>query len=279
MAKKRRAAPAAIPVYSAPERAREAAFPTSLAVDEKRPRRDGDVVLDVEDLRVLYGSVAALKGVSFQVREGEIVSIIGSNGAGKTTTLKTVSGVSELLKHVRGRVSIYGKRVEALTAHKIARLGVAHVPEGRKIFPNQTVRDNLMIGAFGRKDSQIDKDIEEQYERFPILGQRRSQPAGLMSGGEQQMLAIARGLMARPKIMLFDEPSMGLAPLVVKQVFEILQALHDEGKTILLVEQMAFQTLKISDRSYVLETGEITLEGTGHDLLNNPKVKEAYLGA
>ncbi len=243
------------------------------------PRPRGDVVLDVEDLRVLYGSVAALKGISFSVREGEIVSIIGSNGAGKTTTLKTVSGVSELLKHVRGRISIYGRRVEALSAHKIARLGVAHVPEGRKIFPNQTVRDNLMLGAFGRKDSEIDKDIEEQYERFPILGKRRSQAAGLMSGGEQQMLAIARGLMARPKIMLFDEPSMGLAPLIVKQVFDILRLLHDEGKTILLVEQMAFQTLQISDRSYVLETGEITLEGTGHELLDNPKVKEAYLGA
>jgi branched-chain amino acid transport system ATP-binding protein len=241
--------------------------------------RNGDVVISVEDLRVFYGSVAALKGVNFTVRKGELVAVIGSNGAGKTTTMKTVSGISELLKHVRGRVSIFGKRVESMPAHKIARLGVAHVPEGRKIFPNQTVRDNLMLGAFTRKDSDIDKDIDAQYERFPILGQRRNQPAGLMSGGEQQMLAIARGLMARPKVMLFDEPSMGLAPLIVKQVFEILAELKNEGMTILLVEQMAFQALEIADRAYVLETGEITLEGTGKELLADPKVKEAYLGA
>jgi branched-chain amino acid transport system ATP-binding protein len=254
--------------------------PTVEAIETTpRPRAAGDVVIDVEDLRVFYGSVAALKGINFTVREGEVVSIIGSNGAGKTTTLKTVSGISELLKHVRGRITILGERVETWQAHRVARLGVAHVPEGRKIFPNQTVRDNLMLGAFQRKDSNVDKDIDEQYERFPILGQRRNQPAGLMSGGEQQMLAIARGLMARPKVMLFDEPSMGLAPLIVKQVFEILEQLHNEGKTILLVEQMAFQTLQISDRSYVLETGEITLEGTGRQLLSDPKVKEAYLGA
>ena len=240
---------------------------------------DGEVVIDVADLRVFYGSVAALKGVNFTVRQGELVAIIGSNGAGKTTTMKTVSGISELLKHVRGRVSIFGQRVESLAAHKIARLGVAHVPEGRKIFPNQTVRDNLMLGAFTRKDSTVDKDIDAQYERFPILGQRRNQPAGLMSGGEQQMLAIARGLMARPKVMLFDEPSMGLAPLIVKQVFEILAELKSEGMTILLVEQMAFQALEIADRAYVLETGEITLEGTGKELLADPKIKEAYLGA
>jgi len=243
------------------------------------PHSGRDIVIEVEDLRVFYGNVGALKGVTFNVREGEVVSIIGSNGAGKTTTLKTVSGISELLKHVRGKVTILGQRVEAMPAHKIARLGVAHVPEGRKIFPNQTVRDNLFLGAFQRKDSEIEKDIEEQYERFPILGTRRNQAAGLMSGGEQQMLAIARGLMARPKVMLFDEPSMGLAPLIVKQVFEILAQLKSEGMTILLVEQMAFQALGIADRAYVLETGEITLEGTGQQLLADPKVKEAYLGA
>jgi len=240
---------------------------------------DGEAVIDVADLRVFYGSVAALKGINFSVRQGELVAIIGSNGAGKTTTMKTVSGISELLKHVRGRVSILGERVESMPAHKIARLGVAHVPEGRKIFPNQTVRDNLMLGAFTRKDSDVDKDIDAQYQRFPILGQRRNQPAGLMSGGEQQMLAVARGLMARPKVMLFDEPSMGLAPLIVKQVFDILAELKSEGMTILLVEQMAFQALEIADRAYVLETGEITLEGTGKELLADPKVKEAYLGA
>jgi branched-chain amino acid transport system ATP-binding protein len=239
----------------------------------------GEVLMDVDNLRVFYGAVEALKGISFNVREGECVSIIGSNGAGKTTTLKTVSGVSELYKTVRGHITITGKRVESWSAHKIARIGIAHSPEGRKVFPNQTVRDNLMLGAFTRSDSEIDKDIDQQYERFPILGQRRNQPAGLMSGGEQQMLAMARALMARPKILLFDEPSMGLAPLIVKQVFEIIQSLKDEGKTILLVEQMAFQALGISDRAYVLETGAITMEGTGKDLLEDPRVKEAYLGA
>jgi branched-chain amino acid transport system ATP-binding protein len=242
-------------------------------------RTVGDVVMDVDDLHVFYGAVEALKGMSFNVREGEVVAIIGSNGAGKTTTLKTVSGVSELYKTVRGRITIMGHRVESWSAHKIARIGVAHSPEGRKVFPNQTVRDNLMLGAFNRKDNQIDKDIEAQYERFPILGKRKSQPAGLMSGGEQQMLAMARALMARPKIILFDEPSMGLAPLIVKQVFDIIGELKNEGKTILLVEQMAFQALGIADRAYVLETGAITMEGSGKQLLEDPRVKEAYLGA
>jgi branched-chain amino acid transport system ATP-binding protein len=242
-------------------------------------KKAGEVVMEVDDLHVFYGAVEALKGMSFNVREGEVVAIIGSNGAGKTTTLKTVSGVSELYKTIRGKITIMGHRVESWTAHKIARIGVAHSPEGRKVFPNQSVRDNLMLGAFTRKDSEVDKDIDEQYERFPILGQRRSQPAGLMSGGEQQMLAMARALMARPKIILFDEPSMGLAPLIVKQVFEIIAQLKDEGKTILLVEQMAFQALGIADRAYVLETGVITMEGGGKQLLEDPRVKEAYLGA
>ena len=249
------------------------------APEPVRERAMGDVILEVDGLHVFYGAVEALKGMSFNVREGETVAIIGSNGAGKTTTLKTVSGVSELYKSVRGRITIMGNRVEAWQAHKIARLGVAHSPEGRKVFPNQTVRDNLMLGAFNRADGEVDKDIDEQYERFPILGKRRNQAAGLMSGGEQQMLAMARALMARPKILLFDEPSMGLAPLIVKQVFEIIQQLKDEGKTILLVEQMAFQTLGIADRAYVLETGAITIEGTGKELLEDPRVKEAYLGA
>jgi branched-chain amino acid transport system ATP-binding protein len=257
---------------------REAMAQTSQDSQRTDPRQ-GETVIDVENLYVFYGSVGALKGMSFNVREGEVVAIIGSNGAGKTTTLKTVSGVSELLKHVRGRITIMGQRVESWPAHKIAKLGVAHVPEGRKVFPNQTVRDNLMLGAFQRHDSDVDKDIDEQYERFPILGQRRNQPAGLLSGGEQQMLAIARGLMSRPRVMLFDEPSMGLAPLIVKQVFEIIAQLHKEGRTILLVEQMAFQTLGISDRAYVLENGEITMEGGGKELLEDPRVKEAYLGA
>ena len=253
--------------------------PEAAPVEAAGKRKIGDVVMEVDDLHVFYGAVEALKGMSFNVHEGEVVAIIGSNGAGKTTTLKTVSGVSELYKTVRGRITIMGHRVESWAAHKISRIGVAHSPEGRKVFPNQTVRDNLLLGAFTRKDSEVDKDVEEQYERFPILGKRRTQPAGLMSGGEQQMLAMARALMARPKIILFDEPSMGLAPLIVKQVFDIIGQLKDEGKTILLVEQMAFQALGIADRAYVLETGAITMEGTGKELLEDPRVKEAYLGA
>jgi branched-chain amino acid transport system ATP-binding protein len=252
----------------------------ALAPAPKIPTKpQGEVVMEVDDLHVFYGAVEALKGMSFEVREGEVVAIIGSNGAGKTTTLKTVSGIAELYKTVRGKITILGNRVDQWTAHKIARIGVAHSPEGRKVFPNQTVRDNLLLGAFTRKDNQVDKDIEEQYERFPILGQRKNQPAGLMSGGEQQMLAMGRALMARPKIILFDEPSMGLAPLIVKQVFEIISQLKGEGKTILLVEQMAFQALGIADRAYVLETGAITMEGPGKQLLEDPRVKEAYLGA
>jgi branched-chain amino acid transport system ATP-binding protein len=239
----------------------------------------GKTMLKVDTLHVFYGAIEALRGVSFEVREGEVVVIIGSNGAGKTTTLKTLSGLPELLKHVRGHMEFQGQRIDNASPNKIARLGLAHVPEGRKIFPDQSVKDNLLLGAFQRSDNEVDKDIDQMYERFPILGERKSQMAGLMSGGEQQMLAIARALMARPKMILFDEPSMGLAPLIVNRVFEIIAELKKEGKTILLVEQMAFQALGLADRAYVLETGEITLEGTGQELLNDPRVKEAYLGA
>jgi branched-chain amino acid transport system ATP-binding protein len=240
----------------------------------------GQPMLKVDDLHVLYGNVEVLKGISFEVREGEVVVIIGSNGAGKTTTLKTITALPELLKSVKGNVSFEDTRVDKMKPDKISRLGLAHVPEGRQVFPDQSVRDNLLLGAYQRKDhGEIGKDIDRMSERFPILGERRSQPAGLLSGGEQQMLAIARALMSRPKMILFDEPSMGLAPLVVKRVFEIIQELKDEGKTILLVEQMAFQALGIADRAYVLETGEITLTGSGKELLNDNRVKEAYLGA
>jgi branched-chain amino acid transport system ATP-binding protein len=268
----------AAPVTTAPRDASAARAEPEAPHYQTAPA-SGDAAMVVENLRVFYGAVQALKGMSFYIRPGETVAIIGSNGAGKTTTLKTVSGVSELLKTVRGKITIFGERVESWAAHKIARLGIAHSPEGRKVFPNQTVRDNLLLGAYTRSDSEVEKDIEEQYERFPILGQRRSQPAGLMSGGEQQMLAMARALMSRPKIILLDEPSMGLAPLIVKQIFQIIEQLKGEGKTILLVEQMAFQTLGIADRAYVLETGAITMEGTGKQLLEDPRVKEAYLGA
>ena len=240
----------------------------------------GQAMLRVEDLHVLYGNVEVLKGISFEVRAGEVVVIIGSNGAGKTTTLKTITALPELLKSVRGSITFEGHRIDRMRPDKIARLGLAHVPEGRQVFPDQSVRDNLLLGAYQRRDhGEIAADIDRMAERFPILGERRNQPAGLLSGGEQQMLAIARALMSRPRMILFDEPSMGLAPLIVKRVFEIIQELKDEGKTILLVEQMAFQALGIADRAYVLETGEITLTGTGRELLNDARVKEAYLGA
>ena len=243
------------------------------------PASGGAPLLKVDTLSVFYGAIEALRSISFEVREGEVVVIIGSNGAGKTTTLKTLSGLPELLKTVRGHIEFQGQRIDGLTPSKIAKMGLAHVPEGRKIFPDQSVRDNLLLGAFQRDDGEVEKDIDRMYERFPILGERKGQMAGLMSGGEQQMLAIARALMARPKMILFDEPSMGLAPLIVKRVFEIIAELKNEGKTILLVEQMAFQALGLADRAYVLETGEITLEGSGQELLNDPRVKEAYLGA
>jgi branched-chain amino acid transport system ATP-binding protein len=247
---------------------------------QERPQGDGRPMLSVDDLHVLYGNVEVLKGISFEVRPGEVVVIIGSNGAGKTTTLKTITGLPELLKSVRGRIAFEGTRIEKRKPDKIARLGLAHVPEGRQVFPDQSVRDNLLLGAYQRRDyGGIGKDIDRMSERFPILGERRNQPAGLLSGGEQQMLAIARALMSRPRMILFDEPSMGLAPLIVKQVFEIIEDLKNEGKTILLVEQMAFQALGIADRAYVLETGEVTLTGTGKELLNDQRVKEAYLGA
>ena len=241
---------------------------------------NGQPMLRVEDLTVQYGNVEVLHGISFEVRAGEVVVIIGSNGAGKTTTLKTITALPELLKSVKGSITFEGARVDKKRPDKIARLGLSHVPEGRQVFPDQSVRDNLLLGAYQRRDhGEISKDIDRMSERFPILGERRNQPAGLLSGGEQQMLAIARALMSRPRMILFDEPSMGLAPLIVKRVFEIIEELKDEGKTILLVEQMAFQALGIADRGYVLETGRITLTGTGRELLNDARVKEAYLGA
>ncbi len=241
---------------------------------------NGQPMLQVEDLHVQYGNVEVLHGISFEVRAGEVVVIIGSNGAGKTTTLKTITALPELLKSVKGRITFEGARMDKKRPDKVARLGLAHVPEGRQVFPDQSVRDNLLLGAYQRKDhGEISRDIDRMSERFPILGERRNQPAGLLSGGEQQMLAIARALMSRPRMILFDEPSMGLAPLIVKRVFEIIEELKSEGKTILLVEQMAFQALGIADRAYVLETGEITLTGTGKELLNDARVKEAYLGA
>jgi branched-chain amino acid transport system ATP-binding protein len=237
-------------------------------------------MLAVEDLRVSYGNVEVVKGVSFEVHPGEVVVVIGSNGAGKTTTLKTITGLPELLKKVSGRIAFEGTRIDRARPDRIARLGLAHVPEGRQVFPDQTVKDNLLLGAYQRRDYvEVHRDVERMEERFPILGERSGQLAGLLSGGEQQMLAVARALMSRPRMILFDEPSMGLAPLIVERVFEIIRELKAEGKTILLVEQMAFQALGIADRAYVLETGRITLSGPGHELLQDDRVKEAYLGA
>jgi branched-chain amino acid transport system ATP-binding protein len=237
-------------------------------------------MLRVDDLHVHYGNVEVLKGISFEVRPGEIVVIIGSNGAGKTTTLKTITGLPELLKRVRGEIWFQGQPVHRTRPDRIARLGLTHVPEGRQMFPDQTVRDNLLLGAYQRTDGgAVHLDIDRMEERFPILGERHGQLAGLLSGGEQQMLAIARALMSGPDMILFDEPSMGLAPIIVSRVFEIIEELKAEGKTILLVEQMAYQALGIADRAYVLETGRITLQGTGRELLDDPRVREAYLGA
>jgi branched-chain amino acid transport system ATP-binding protein len=244
------------------------------------PEQTNGAMLRVEDLHVFYGNVEVLKGISFQVLPGEIVVVIGSNGAGKTTTLKTLTALPELLKRVQGGIWFEDVPIHRARPDRIARMGMAHVPEGRQMFPDQSVRDNLLLGAYHRRDrGEIHRDIERMEERFPILGERHSQMAGLLSGGEQQMLAVARALMSRPNMILFDEPSMGLAPIIVSRVFEIIQELKAEGKTILLVEQMAYQALGIADRAYVLETGRVTLEGTGQELLADPRVREAYLGA
>lgn len=238
-------------------------------------------LLQVRELHVWYGAAAALKGVDFVVNRGEVVVIIGSNGAGKTTIMKTVSGVVELRKTVEGHVLFHGVDVTGQQTHRIQQLGISHVPEGRRIFPESTVEENLMLGAytrFKRERGSIAGDMDAIYDRFPVLGERRKRPAGYLSGGEQQMLAIGRALMSRPFLLLLDEPSLGLAPLIVADVFEIIKELAAGGTTILLVEQMANMALEIADRAYVLETGEITLEGTGAQLLEDPRVREAYLG-
>jgi branched-chain amino acid transport system ATP-binding protein len=241
-----------------------------------------DVILDVRDLHVYYGAAAALKGVNFHVKRGEVVTIIGANGAGKSTTMKTVSGVSELLKSQEGTIYFRGVPVQGLPAYELQRIGIAHVPEGRRVFPETSVEDNLLLGSYSRfraDRSRLEDDLDAIYQRFPVLKDRRKRPAGFLSGGEQQMLAIGRGLMSRPHLLLLDEPSLGLAPLMIQQVFEIVKELSAAGTTILLVEQMAIQALGVADRGYVLETGKITLMGTGEELLNDDRVKEAYLGA
>lgn len=232
-------------------------------------------LLEVNDLVVSYGKIAAVKGISFSVDEGQIVALIGSNGAGKTTTLRTISG---LLKVASGTISFGGERIDKMPAHQIVQKGLAHCPEGRRIFADMTVEENLNLGAFNRKDEGIKDDLENIFELFPILKERRSQPAGTFSGGEQQMLAIGRAMMGRPKMLMLDEPSMGLSPLMMKLIMTTVKTLRDQGTTILLVEQNAQIALGMSDFGYVLETGDMVVTGTGPDLLVNDDVRKAYLG-
>ena len=234
-------------------------------------------MLQIEGLEVRYGAIEALKGISLEVRTGEVVTIIGGNGAGKSTLMKTISGL-ELA--AAGRVLFEGRDITRLRGHERVPLGIAQSPEGRQVFPDQTVRDNLMLGAYHRKanSAEIAADIDAQFAIFPRLRERQAQMAGTLSGGEQQMLAIGRALMARPKLLLLDEPSLGLAPLVVKEIFSVIRSLKSHGVTILLVEQMANQALAVAERAYVLETGHITIQGSGAELRRDPRVRAAYLG-
>ena len=233
-------------------------------------------LLEIKDLEVFYGMIQAIKGVSFQVNEGEVIALIGANGAGKTTILHTVTG---LLEAKKGSVFFDGKDITKTPAHKIVSMGMAHVPEGRRVFANLSVYQNLRMGAYTRKDKQeIEETLKKVYKRFPRLEERKNQLAGTLSGGEQQMLAMGRALMSHPRIILMDEPSMGLSPIFVNEIFDIIKEVSASGTTVLLVEQNAKKALSISDRGYVLETGKIVLEGRSEDLLNNDSIKKAYLG-
>lgn len=234
------------------------------------------VLLEVKDLEVSYGAINALKKISFSVNEGEIIALIGANGAGKTTTLQTISGILPLKS---GKIIFDGKDITKTAAHKLVSMGIAQVPEGRRVFQDLTVYQNIKLGAYTINDKNIKKEtLENVYKRFPRLEERKNQLAGTLSGGEQQMLAMARALMAKPKIMLLDEPSMGLSPLLVSEIFDIVKTINEEGTTVLLVEQNAKKALSIANRGYVLETGNITLEGKAIDLLNDVNVQKAYLG-
>jgi branched-chain amino acid transport system ATP-binding protein len=235
-------------------------------------------MLTVTSARIAYGAIEAVKNVDLDVRAGEVVAIIGANGAGKTTLLKGIAGLEPL---AGGRVMIDGKDCTRISAHRRVGLGVALSPEGRGVFPDQSVRDNLLLGAFvrGSRDPRVEQALGRELARFPRLKEREHQLAGTLSGGEQQMLAIARALMSDPRLLLLDEPSLGLAPLIIADIFRTIRELRESGLTILLVEQMAIQALGVADRAYVLETGRITAEGSGRDLLNDPKVRAAYLGA
>ena len=233
-------------------------------------------MLKVNNINVYYGSIHAVKDVSFEVNQGEVVTLIGANGAGKSTILQTVSG---LLRSKTGSVEFLGENLGSVPAHKVVNKGLAHVPEGRRVFLQMTVEENLEMGAYTRPAIEIADSIADVYERFPRLKERRKQIAGTLSGGEQQMLAMGRALMSKPQLLMLDEPSMGLAPLLIEQIFEIIKELHAAGTTILLVEQNAQMALSVADRGYVLETGRIVSTGTGAQLLNDDSVKKAYLGA
>ncbi|WP_113699279.1 ABC transporter ATP-binding protein [Nonomuraea lactucae] len=232
-------------------------------------------MLEVNGLSVAYGAIEAVKDVSFTVAEGQVVCLVGANGAGKSTTLRTVSG---LLRPRRGEILFRGRPIHHLPAHKVLATGIAHCPEGRKLFATMTVEENLLLGAYLRRDHDIARDAAHVYELFPVLGQRRHQKAGLFSGGEQQMLAIGRAMMARPSLLMFDEPTMGLSPIMIQRIMDTIGVLRDQGTTILMVEQNALAALALSDHGYVIDLGRTTLSGPGRQLLADPRVREAYLG-
>lgn len=239
-------------------------------------RREGEDLLVIEDLHVAYGNIAAVKGVSLRVKQGEIVTLIGSNGAGKSTTLRTVSG---LLRPRQGSIVFEGRNLIGVPGHRVVAAGICHSPEGRRIFPRMTVTENLDLGAFLRNDkAEIAADVDRVFELFPRLKERASQKAGTLSGGEQQMLAVGRALMGRPKLLLLDEPSMGLAPVLVDLIFETIQTIRDQGTTVLVVEQNALAALRIGDYAYVLESGRLKIEGAAHNMLGDAEVIRAYLG-
>ena len=232
-------------------------------------------MLSIKNLEVAYGKIKAVKGISFDVNEGEVVTLIGTNGAGKTTTLRTISG---LIRPSSGEIWFQGKRIDDVPAHEIVMLGLAHSPEGRRIFPRLSVEENLLLGAFSRTDSGIKDDLQAAYDLFPIRGERAKQPAGTFSGGEQQMLAMGRAMMSRPKLLMLDEPSMGLSPIMMQRIMATVKTLQSQGTTILLVEQNARAALKLAHRGYVMEVGRIVLEDRAEALLANPEVRNAYLG-
>jgi len=249
--------------------ATEAAAATATAATHK------DKLLVVDNINVYYGAIHAIKGISFEVNQGEIVTLIGANGAGKSTTLNTISG---LLKSKTGSIRFNGEDIAKIPAHKLVEKGLSQVPEGRRVFLQMTVQENLEMGAYTAKGSATEQNMEKVYTQFPRLKERYKQVAGTLSGGEQQMLAMGRALMSEPKLLMLDEPSMGLAPILVEQIFDIIKELHKQGTTILLVEQNAQMALDVADRAYVLETGKVTLSGKASDLLHNDSVRKAYLG-